>query len=262
MGLPRPAGAAAQPAARGVPRPAIHLPHRPAVSPQGIPVDYSGNWSGYIALPEAGGATSFSSVTASFTVPSVNCSVTRYAFSYHWAGLDGWTDSTVEQAGVASRCVNGSPQYFAWWEMYPFSLVQEFAVNPGDAVTADVQYAAFGLYLLSVVDHTTGKSFLVNQIGAGTRNSSAEVITEGYTASPYNGTADFGVVHYDTAEVTDSPSASGGFTSGGLTSASWNTVESIALGATTGQPDTMPGPLATSTSPAASAFPVTWLREN
>ena len=99
------ANAAAAPKLNGTLRPAIHLSHKSGMSPQGIPIQYSGNWSGYVALPKAGKAKSFKYVAGSYSVPSVNCTATNYAFSYHWVGLDGWTDGTVEQDGIGSFCV-------------------------------------------------------------------------------------------------------------------------------------------------------------
>jgi Peptidase A4 family len=255
-GLTGSVSANARPVTRGTLRPAIHLARHAAVSPQGIPIDYSGNWSGYVATPKSGGASSFKYVSASYSVPSVNCSVTSYAFSYHWAGLDGWLDSTVEQDGVGSFCVSGTPDYFAWYEMYPAGVTVEFSVNPGDAITSSVKYTG-GEYTLALTDQTTGQSFSTRQACAGTcDNSSAEVITEGYTASPYAGTADFGEEHYDSAVVQ------GNVGKGGLVNAKWNTTESIAVGGTTGGIDTEPGPLYKATGPAESAFPLTWIAED
>jgi hypothetical protein len=243
---------------KGTLRPAIHLSHHPSSGAQGIPIDLSGNWSGYIALPKtgSGGSKAFKHVSAAYSVPSVNCSVTNYAFSYHWVGLDGWTDGTVEQDGVGSFCVNGSPDYFAWYEMFPAGPTMEFSVNPGDAITSSVTYRGSGKYTLALTDQTSGQSFDVSQTCASTcSNSSAEVITEGYTSAPYDGTADFGAEHYDTAVVQG-----GGGASGGLTSTHWNTVESIAVGGTTGDMDTEPGPLFKATG--ESAFAINWLQEN
>jgi hypothetical protein len=256
VGMTGSVNAAAGPVTKGILRPAIHLAHRSALSPQGIPVDYSGNWSGYVALPEAGHTKSFKHVASAYQVPSVNCSVTNYAFSYHWVGLDGWTDGTVEQDGVGSFCVSGTPSYFAWYEMYPAGPTEEFSVNPGDAITSSVTYDGSGNYTMALTDLTTGQSFSVGTSCASTcANSSAEVITEGYTSAPYNGTADFGAEHYDTSTVT---SQAGGH--GGLTSTSWSTVESVALGGTTGGIDTQPGPLYKAGK--QSAFPITWIQQN
>ena len=35
-----------------------------------------------------------------------------------WVGIDGYSDSTVEQIGTEENVVNGVPQYHAWWKMY------------------------------------------------------------------------------------------------------------------------------------------------
>jgi hypothetical protein len=254
----RPANVASRLVTSGTLRPALHLSHGPSANPQGIPISYSSNWSGYLALPESGSgkAKSFKYVSASYSVPSVNCSATNYAFSYHWVGLDGWTDGTVEQDGVGSFCDDGTPDYFAWYDMYPAGVTEEFSVNPGDAITSSVTYDGSGEYTMQLTDQTSGQAFDQEVACASTcPRSSAEVITEGYTLSPYAGTADFGEEHYDTATVQ-----SAGGTSGGLTSTHWSTVESIALGGTTGDTDTEPGPLFKATK--QSAFPVTWYQEN
>jgi hypothetical protein len=41
-----------------------------------IAVDKSPWWAGYIAVPRAGGAKAFKYITATFKVPSMNCTVT------------------------------------------------------------------------------------------------------------------------------------------------------------------------------------------
>ncbi|HEY2576244.1 MAG TPA: G1 family glutamic endopeptidase [Streptosporangiaceae bacterium] len=195
-GLSGSAGAATRPVTKGTTGPAIHLPGHASVSPQSIPIEDSGNWSGYVALPESGKTKTFRYVQASYSVPSVNCSVTNYAFSYHWVGLDGWTDGTVEQDGIGSFCVSGTPTYFAWYEMFPAGVTEEFAVNPGDAISSSVTYNGSGNYTMKLTDQTTGQNFSVPTTCASTcNNNSAEVITEGYTSAPYQGTADFGEQH-------------------------------------------------------------------
>jgi hypothetical protein len=257
VGLGGSVNAAARPVTKGTLRPAIHLSHGPVESPQGIPIDYSGNWSGYVALPKTGKTTGFEYVSAAYNVPSVNCSVTNYAFSYHWVGLDGWSDSTVEQDGIGSFCVDGTPDYFAWYETYPQGVTEEFSVDPGDAITSSVTYDGSDDYTMSLTDQTTGQDF-DTEVACGASscdNSSAEVITEGYTSSPYAGTADFGEQHYESATVENTSG-----TLGGLTSGSWSTVESIALGSSTDDIDTEPGPLFKASG--ESAFPLTWYRED
>ena len=240
--------------------PDIRLPRdgRLAASPAGIPIQYSGNWSGYIALPKSKHATAFRYVQGDFTVPSVNCASTPYAFAYFWAGLDGDTDSTVEQDGVGSFCVNGSPTYFAWSEMFPAGVQIQFYLNPGDEVISSVFYnSSAHLYSLDLTDETSGQTFGVNQACAATcNNSSAEVITEGYPSSPYNGTSDYASVNYQTIKVTDSSGQRGG-----LTNSNWNTDESVHTGSACSV-DTEPGALYSATtpsSPAMSAFEDQWI---
>ncbi len=244
--------------------PAIHIGgvHN---SPKGsIPVDYSGNWSGYVAQPKSGKSTGFNQVSASYNVPSVNCNESPDSFSYHWVGLDGWSDGTVEQDGIAADCPGGTtPQYFAWYEMYPAGLTFDFYVNPGDAIFSEVDYdGANGEYYLYLVDYTTGNYFDVGETCASTcDNSSAEVITEGYYAnSSYAGTSDFGEQHYETISVTDD-AAKGKDKTGGLQNSNWNTVESIAVGQS-GNIDTEPGALANATKPPQSAFAIYWYEQN
>jgi hypothetical protein len=263
---PASAGSAAgalRPVTHGTLRPDIHRSRdgRAAFSPQGLPIQYSGNWSGYIALPKAGGASTFKSVSAHYSVPSVNCTTTSTAFAYQWVGLDGETDGTVEQDGVGSYCVSGSPIYFAWSEMYPAGVDVQFYLNPGDAVTSSVTYtSSTGKYALALTDLTTGQSFSTTASCASTcNNSSAEVITEGYPSGSYGGTADFGAEHYDSIQVAGN---AGG--KGGIINAHWTAEESIATGATS-DVTTEPGALYSTSAPAAphmSAFEDDWFSED
>jgi hypothetical protein len=245
-------------------RPDIRLPrgNRAALSPAGLPIQYSGNWSGYIALPKSGGASTFKQVAASYSVPSVNCGTTPTAFAYQWVGLDGDTNGTVEQDGVGSYCVSGSPTYFAWSEMYPAGVDVQFYLNAGDAVNSSVVYnASTHGYTLALTDLTSRQTFSTTQTCAPAtcKRTSAEVITEGYPSGSYGGTSDFGAEHYDSITVTG-----GAGNPGGLTNSHWVTDESIAQGATS-DVTTEPGALYTSTAPASppqSAFEDLWYSED
>ncbi len=244
-------------------RPDIRLPGngRAATSPGGLPIQYSGNWSGYIALPKSGKTKTFEYVQASYSVPSANCGVTPTAFAYQWVGLDGDTDGTVEQDGVASYCVSGSPSYFAWSEMYPAGVVVQFYLNPGDAVQSSVYYnSSTGDYTLELTDLTSGQSFDTVATCASTcNNSSAEVITEGYPSGSYGGTSDFGAEHYDSIQVVNA-----GGHEGGLVSSRWTTDESIAEGASS-DVTTEPGALYAASNPSTvpfSAFEDSWYSED
>ncbi len=233
---------------------------RPMVGPHGIDVTYSSNWSGYAALPKAAGDT-FTSIVGNYNVPSVVCSTTPNTFSYHWIGLDGWADQTVEQDGIAADCNGTTAQYAAWFEMYPANFKYSFAVDPGDAIESAVHYLGHAKYELSLKDVTSGQGFDVvrNCPVSACENSSAETITEAYYFNQrYAGTSDFGDEHYEDVTVTDSAGNIGGLAD----AKAWKTGEGIALGEY-GDVDTTPGPLATAHGlGASSAFSVFWSREN
>jgi hypothetical protein len=257
------AGSAPRPLVHGTLRPDIHRSSggRAAFSPQGLPIQYSGNWSGYIALPQAGGASSFKYVAAHYSVPSVNCTTTNTAFAYQWVGLDGDTDGTVEQDGVGSYCVSGSPTYFAWSEMFPAGVDVQFYLNPGDAITSSVTFTpSTGKYKLTLADVTSGQSFsVIAACASSCNNSSAEVITEGYPSGSYGGTSDFGAEHYDSIQVGGNTGAKGG-----IINSHWAAAESIATGASS-DVTTEPGALYSTSAPAAphmSAFEDDWLSED
>jgi hypothetical protein len=228
-------------------RPSLDQRERNGTTP-GISVIDNENWSGYVATGKT-----FSYVTGSYTVPSVNCTKTPTTFSYHWVGLDGASDGTVEQDGIGSFCNGSTPYYFGWAWMYPTpGEIKQITVSPGDAITSSVDYAS-GVYTLRLTDQTSGASFDVTSKGTY-GNSSAEAITEGYPTSGENGTADFGEEHYDTIKVTDTAGQHGGLESG-----DWSTDEYIPIGASN-DVDTQPGPLLNSST--QSAFEVTWEHEN
>lgn len=257
LGMP-----AAQASAGGVPfkvpgnnthRPAFDVRNTGRTNAQGITIINNTGWSGY-----ADYGTTFHYVGGSYSVPSVNCAKTPSTFSYHWVGIDGAGNNTVEQDGIGSFCNGSTPFYFGWAWMYGNEgEVASIPVNPGDDINSSVTFSS-GTYHLNLTDVTTGQSFAVAEKCTTTacNDDTAEAITEGYPTTGENGTSDFAGEHYDSVLVTDSAGAKGG-----LQSSHWNTDEYVSLGAS-GSVDTQPGPLATNTSSDVSAFRVTWLNEN
>lgn len=146
-------------------------------------MQYSYNWSGYVSLPASGTSQTFSAVRAHWVVPSVTCLGDYPESVVQWVGLDGWLDGTVEQGGTQAYCNGTTPEYWAWWEMFPTNYIQDtFAVTPGDNVSASVTYAAnTGNYTIVVQDVTSGQSLTeVEQCATNLtcRRSSAEWIVE------------------------------------------------------------------------------------
>ena len=249
----------------------LHVVHQPVIdkklvqtnsAPNGLPLFTSGNWAGYVAL--TGGSTkSYKEVQSDYTVPSVNCNSvgTGDGFAYHWVGLDGWNSGTVEQDGVAGFCEGGSASYDAWWEMFPNGINLVFSVSPGDAITSSVTYNGGGNYTLFLNDHTSGQSFSLSENCPTTcSNNSSEDITEGYESSPWLGTADYGKEFYNGFKTINQAGHAGG-----ILSAAWPGAEVEAIGASSGLPTSVPGPLYSSagnTVKSKSAFEVNWSRVN
>jgi hypothetical protein len=114
-------------------------------------------WSGYVATGE-----SFSAVAGSWTVPTLTCPAGSNTDSAEWVGIDGWGGATVEQDGVDSDCRNGSPHYFAWYEIYGdpdlaggLPIVVSEPVAAGDVITASVSLSG-STWLFGLADATKG----------------------------------------------------------------------------------------------------------
>ena len=134
----------------------------------------STNWSGYAAT---GGP--FTSVASSWTQPGATCATGETSYSSFWVGLDGYSSSTVEQTGTDADCSSGTPQYYAWYEMYPkFPVNLANPVQPGDAMSASVTVAAGGRFTLMISDSTQHWTFTTTQKLNHASLSSAEVIAE------------------------------------------------------------------------------------
>lgn len=259
-----PAAASAAPrATTSTPRPltldpSVHLPktvlpHLPKASSV-----TSGNWSGYAALPA--GHVRFRYIQAAFNVPSLNCAssppgTSGYAYAGHWAGLDGYSSSTVEQDGIAAFCAGttSTPQYYAWYEMYPLNPVVYSGISPGDAILASVYYNG-STWSLGLTDQTSGASFDVTEpcpAGSACLNNSAEVITEDPGGSvPDINLADFGQENYTGVRVTSRNGTKGSLNGTSL----WSQAEITMT-------DPAKTPLATrSAAYGGQAFSVLWNR--
>lgn len=250
----------------GVRLPATHLP-RPSViarEPLSTTMYESDNWSGYAALNASG--VKLTSVSAEFTVPSLNCATSSPgadgAWVTEWAGLDGFTSSTrtsdtVEQEGVDAYCetTSSTPVYYAWYEMYPLAQVAFTGnINPGDAISVSTgRYKSGNSYLLALTDLTTGAGFSTEQAcptGSSCLASSAEVIME----APYeDGTlplADYGAMTFGNATVEANFT---GTEKGTLAAGKhWSTAE-IEMVSTADAPESVPGALY-----GGSDFSLTW----
>ena len=137
----------------------------------------STNWSGYAVT-----GSRFTSVSSSWTEPTAKCSGTAY--SSFWVGLDGDTSGTVEQTGTDADCSGSTPQYYAWYEMYPkYPVNFSNPVHPGDKLTASVTTNGSGSFTLKISDTTQGWSRTVSAKLKSAKLASAEVIAEAPSSS-------------------------------------------------------------------------------
>jgi hypothetical protein len=128
------------------------LRSNPGLAPQPETTYYSSNWSGYVDLS---GATSYGSSSFYYTVndqfvPAVHQSGCSggWAYSGEWAGIDGFSNSDVLQAGLeADAYCSGSTtaQYYStWYEWYPNGEVRisNFPVVPGQELFVEVWHTS------------------------------------------------------------------------------------------------------------------------
>ncbi len=177
---------------------------------------YSTNWSGYgaatnLSSPAAGSVTS---VSGSWVVPTVTAPRRGNYYSSAWVGIDGLSDSTVEQLGTEQDVSNGTARYDAWWEMYssgdgqPEQVISGFTIKPGDSITASVNYTGSGNFVLSITDSTRNETFTTTQNTNKTQSptasqSSAEWIVEAPSVGGgQSSLANFGTITFSNASAT------------------------------------------------------------
>jgi Peptidase A4 family len=229
------------------------LPARtPAGSRPGQAVIHSLNWAGY-AVNRAG--TSFRYVSAAFFVPYVDCQGATTSYSSHWVGLDGLGSASVEQVGIEADCSGSTPQYYAWYEMYPKPVSIAFPVRAGNAIQASVTYKRPARkFVLSLRDTTNGRqlSRTVKCAAKACLRSSAEVISE----APSNGSggilplADYRAEGFSSITLTTSRGHRAG-----LSSRYWNTFQIVGVGDSSHQLEAQPTSLF-----QGRAFSTYWFR--
>jgi hypothetical protein len=117
--------------------------------------EQSANWAGYAVTHRK----PFTSVTGRWVQPAASCADQSPTFSAFWVGLGGFSDRSfaVEQTGTLANCSGGSPEYTAWYELYPRPPVRlRMAVRPGDTFSATVSVSKKTV-VIRLKDITTGK---------------------------------------------------------------------------------------------------------
>ena len=199
-----------------------------AAGPAEFNTAYSYNWAGYYVT-----GTGFTSVSASWTVPTVATTSTGY--SSVWVGIGGVNGNGLVQIGTEQDCLSSgttagpshgpdlvakpsggnpghggggggggsrscTPTYNAWWETYPANAEQPISgmtISPGDAISASISLSS-GQWTLSISDATAGTSF-THKVTFTADQTTAEAIVERpalctVRTCKLTNLADFGVV--------------------------------------------------------------------
>ena len=185
---------------------------------------YSFNWSGYVATSSTN--QYFTEVTAGWTVPTLTCTAEDRIDSL-WVGLDGWTNSTVEQDGTSAQCFEGKAVYYSWYEMYPAGTVEVgTTVHPGDKISASVTRTGTS-YKMSLLDSTTaGNNISVTKTCAlaTCSDTSAEWIVE---RPEYSSTGIVPLAQFSPITFSGSRATGGTITSGAISQFSATHIEMV-----------------------------------
>jgi hypothetical protein len=136
----------------------------------------SSNWSGYAVT-----GSTYGSATAKWTVPAVAAS-RKATYSSDWVGIDGYNNNDLIQTGTESDYYNGSPHYYAWWEILPAAetVIPSIAVSPGDRMSATITKGSGSSWTITISDVSRNQSFSTVQTYTGPQTS-AEWIEEAPT---------------------------------------------------------------------------------
>lgn len=102
------------------------------------------------------------SISASWVVPQISVSVND-TFSSVWVGVGGFGESSLIQAGTEQHCVNGHLEYFAWYELLPYTItrIHTLDIQPGDKITTSIILVDENknTWVITVTDETEGAEF-------------------------------------------------------------------------------------------------------
>lgn len=219
------------------------------------------NWSGYAIQgaenpkrkpAKSASESKFTAVTGSWVVPSVAASDSAYTYSSSWVGMDGYSDNTVEQVGTEQDWSDGTPVYYAWFEMYPKEAYEivGFPVEPGDTISGNVEYVGDGKFELTITNVTADVSFSTTRRLKSAQRRSAEWIEEAPSWGGVLPLADFGVVDFFDCSATLN-----GTQTGTISDAAWQ--YAITMATSDGTVKAEPSAL----SPDGAGFSVTWEHE-
>jgi hypothetical protein len=214
----------------------------------------SSNWAGYVVGatdPTTAASTTFTSVSARWVQPAVNCAVGESGYSAFWVGLGGATDTSqaLEQIGTSSDCRAGTAAYSMWYELVPAASVKiKFKVFPGNVIAASVKVK--GTQATLQIRNLTRRTNFTKKLRVSAPDlSSAEWIAEAPSACSTSGRcvqlplANFGTISFSRATTTAAGHA------GTIADPNWS-VTALSL---IERPSVLPSPIAAQASSSGAA---------
>jgi hypothetical protein len=134
----------------------------------------SSNWSGYVI-----GNGPYTYVSGSFNVPDLYATPSA-TYASEWAGIDGFSDSDLIQAGVEEVYDPTTNLVYlqAWWEILPAAETPiAMSVLPGDSVTVAISQVSSTVWSIELTNNTSDQTFETEQTYTGPQ-SSVEWIVE------------------------------------------------------------------------------------
>lgn len=175
----------------------------------------SPNWSGYEEDNGAGVANQ-TSVSGTFTIPSLYQGDPSGSWAAQWVGIDGYLNGNTNliQAGLFETPTSPTTfGYYPWWEILPAAATDVSpsfpSMVPGDTVTITINQVSGTSWNITIDDVTQAESFTTTQTynPGGATETSAEWIVE---APLVNGTeaplADYTPVTFTDLSVVGSDS--------------------------------------------------------
>lgn len=235
----------------------VSIVHRPIMT-VGVRHDQvsSTNWSGY----SVSSTTQFTDVVGTWTEPTATCGRGSTTYGSFWAGIDGYSSDSVEQIGTDADCVQGTPSYYAWWEMYPAGSVDlpttTYPVKAGDTLTAEVnRLSATSTTYTLTLKSSEGWKFSTTATGRYA-NSSAEWVAEAPELCSRFFCSLASLTDFGTVSFSGMDAAAGGADAAASTFTAGGGPHEMTMVSDFGVIKAQPSPLATANG--ASAFSDTW----
>jgi hypothetical protein len=229
----------------------------------------SANWAGYVVGDSSdGGGEQFSTVSASWVEPSVQCT-NGQGYSVFWVGLGGSAEQSgsLEQAGTEADCTStGAVDDFAWYELVPAAPVRlDLAIHPGDRVNGKVTVNGTQV-IVALSDQTTGGSVTRTLQMSNPDTSTAEWIAEAPSSCDQTSNCQpLPLADFNSVNFTDASATAGGHT-GTISDSDW-TADAVTLdgsgdagvgGAGFASDQSSAGAQPSALSSDGSSFSVTW----